>query len=265
MARSSNESSPTVARFRVTGEVSPRLTDAVVVGDSFRKGLMSKSDGAPVFSGRSPDGDVMRDHRHVHIIPEALERHGRITHVTLFAPMGFNERAQSAIARLRKVWSNGTVSFDLQTILLGIGHPQDFAGRRPRAGHCLALAEAKRWRSRTPFVPTRHRKTYNDGRPKLDANDLPIGGPEHDLRRLLDEAGLPEPVAINQLSSAKLGGKKTSWLDFRTERPSGAGRKSTYRGFGFQVEFSEPLAGPICMGYGAHYGLGRFEPCPIDE
>lgn len=30
-----------------------------------------------------------------------------------------------------------------------------------------------------------------------------------------------------------------------------------------QAGFPEPVRGPICLGYGAHYGLGRFEPVEL--
>jgi len=32
------------------------------------------------------------------------------------------------------------------------------------------------------------------------------------------------------------------------------------RGFGFEVVFSEPVRGPIALGYGCHFGLGQFVP-----
>ena len=29
-------------------------------------------------------------------------------------------------------------------------------------------------------------------------------------------------------------------------------------GYGFEIEFAEPVQGPIALGYGCHFGLGQF-------
>jgi CRISPR-associated protein Csb2 len=29
-------------------------------------------------------------------------------------------------------------------------------------------------------------------------------------------------------------------------------------GYGFVIEFAEPIAGPLCLGYGCHFGLRLF-------
>lgn len=267
-----NERTPTVARFKLHADVQPLLTDAVAVGDAFRKALMSKADDDPrppqVFSGKDGDGQPLEGHVHNHVIIEALDGDGRASHVTLWAPMGFDPEARRTLERVHKIWNNRTPEFDLHTILLGTGTPEDFAGTSRRAGHCLALAEAKVWRSRTPFVPTRHPKSYGDGSPKTDEkrDNLQIGSPKHDLLRLLEERGFPEPAAIRgpgdrgAPEATKLGGKAVRWLEFRTIRTRGGGRRADNRGYGFEIEFDEPVRGPICLGYGAHYGLGRFEP-----
>lgn len=257
---------PTVARFRVTATVPPRLTDAVAVGDSMRKALLSKADDPPppVFTGKGEDNKPLTGHRHVHVFSEALGRHGHITHIVLYAPMGFDEDARQAIEKIRTLWHK-KLDADVDVVLLGLGNPDDFAGTNRQAGHSLALYRSKIWRSRTPFVPTRHGKLRKDGTEKCDEDGYWIDGPRHDLRRILVENDFPEPVRISDVDDAdelawtKLDGKKTRWLEFRTDR-QGGGRRSTYRGFGFEIEFPEPVAGPVCAGYGAHYGLGRFEP-----
>ena len=258
---------PTVARFKVHAPAPPRLTDAVAIGDRFRKALMHTSDpdnnddASPVFAGKDEEGEPFEGHVHAHYIVESLDGDGHVSHVTVWAPMGFDDKALGALERLDKVWHNDAPKFDLQTILLGTGQPEDFAGTNRRAGHSLALAKSKTWRSRTPFVPTRHPKP---DKPK--ENGYTVGSPAHDLLRLLDEAGFPEPVALHgpdddhAPETTDLGGKQTRWLDFRTIRTSGSGRRSDSRGWGFTIEFPDEVAGPICLGYGAHYGLGRFEP-----
>src|SRR5690606_10090001 len=46
---------PMVARFALTSQAPPRLTDAVLVAEKMRAALMSHSDGAQVFSGRDAE------------------------------------------------------------------------------------------------------------------------------------------------------------------------------------------------------------------
>jgi CRISPR-associated protein Csb2 len=252
---------PTVARYKLVADDPPPLTDAVVVGDAFRAALMSRSDGAPVFAGKDASGEPLEGHVHNHVIVESLSDDGAISHMTLYAPMGFDEAAQSVLRGLDRVWNNGEVQFTLQTLLLGMGRPRDFGGRRRQAGHALALAEARVWESQTPFVPTRHAKDETDQR------GLRIGSPEHDVYRLLEVSEHPEPEDVvggwdagEGPQETELGGESVEWSAFRTVRTSGGGRRSTRNGYGFRLEFPEPVRGPICLGYGAHYGLGRFEP-----
>ncbi len=248
---------PTAARFVVASSVRPHLTDCVSVADRVHRTLIKCSDGAAVFLGRSEDGGILQGHRHAMILPEACGRDGRITHVVVCAAMGFDARAQRALDAVRSVWGRG--GHEVQLVLAGVGQPEDLGGLDTRAGQSPLLAEARAWVSRTPFVSTRHAKTFKNGRPKIDGDGLQIGSPEHDLRRLLSEAGFSEDVAVRPLSSCGLPGKNVRWLEFHTERSQGGGRRAGTP-VGFSVQFAQPVRGPVAMGYGAHFGLGTFQP-----
>ena len=249
---------PTAARFAVASQVPPRLTDAVSMAERLRTALMSRSDAAQVFSGKHVDGRPLEGHSHAFLLPEANGRHGRITHVSVYAPMGFDQYARRAMDSLRSVWGRG--GHDVQLVLLGVGQPEDFAGQDVRAGGSPLFLASSVWESRTPFVPTRHPKASRRGVPKLDAAGLQIGSAEHDLRRLLQEQGLPLPVRIERLETTSLSGKPTRWLEFRTQRSRGNGARAANAGTGFRIHFAEPVRGPIAVGYGAHFGLGMFSP-----
>ncbi len=256
VARSHDERLPTVARYAVAGNVPKRLTDAVEVAGQVRKSLMSHSDAAPVFSGRDPDGQPARDHRHAFILPEASGRRGLITHVTVYAPMGFDARARRALDAVRRVWCGGAI---LDLVLLGVGQGADFAGEDERAGQCPLFATSASWVSRTPFVPTRHAKQHN-GRAKLDEAGRIIGAPDHDLVRLLATQGYPAPAQIASVIDTRIGDRPTRWTAFRTQRNEGGGRRGPASAGGFRISFAEPVTGPIVLGYGAHFGLGVFVP-----
>jgi CRISPR-associated protein Csb2 len=249
---------PTVARYAVASQVLPRLTEALSVAERLHQALSHLSDGATVFTGCDSSKRPLQGHRHVYMLCETHNRAGTITHVTLYAAMGFDRQARQALDKLHRVWGHG--GHDLQLVLLGVGQPRDVAGTKQDADACTLFGPAQVWQSYTPFVTTRHPKTYRDGRPKLDATGLQIGSPVHDLRRLLAEVNCPAPVRIEPMSMALLGGKSVSWLTFRTQRVHGDGRRATNRGYGFRLTFPHPVSGPLAVGYGAHFGLGMFVP-----
>lgn len=256
---------PTVARFAVSSAVLPRLPDVLPFAEKIRKALLSRSDGHPAFVGRDSEGLPNQGHSHTYILPEANrvmgQTHGApgaISFLSLYCPQGFDPSARACLDNLRKVWGHG--GHDVFFILLGLGYPQDFAGFNHTAGQCSLFATSTVWESRTPFVPTRHPKTRNNGTPKLDETGLAIGSPEHDLRRLLREHGCPDILSVEKIEGTDLDGHFTRWPEFRILRKDGDGRRSTNRGFGFRIQFAQPWTGPLAVGYGAHFGLGLFEP-----
>lgn len=263
------EDRPTVARFAVASNAPPRLTMAHRVARKAHRALMSLSDGAQVFRGKDEDGAPLRGHPHAHIFCEANRpRRGHITHLTLWAPMGFDEDALRTLERFQQLHESRHGDFPaLQLVLLGVGQPEDFAGTRRAAGQCAELECARVWRSRTPFVPTRHPKGKLD--PATGELGLEEGSPAHDLWRLIgsDARALPSPTRLETveddptLGGVELAGKHVRWLEFKTTtRHHRRGRRATHRGWGFCVNFPEPVRGPLCFGYGRHYGLGLFEP-----
>lgn len=257
---------PTVARFVLTSQVLPRLTDAFEHANLVRRALQRRTDGAPVFSGHQPDGAPSEGHEHAFIFPEAHGRHGRITHLTVYAPRGFDAPARQGLEELQELNSNDR-AHAIQTSLLAVGMPSDFgAGLGPKelasiSGQTNIFGRSRSWVSVTPFVPTRHAKLNKRGEPRCDDTGLPIGSPEHDLRRLLQLAGFPKPAEVEQLRSTKLNGKITAWLDFRTHVRGVHGRRAGLA-CGFRLVFAEPVTGPIAVGFGAHRGLGLFLPQP---
>lgn len=255
---------PTVARYALSGAVLPRLLDAVSLGDRIRIALMSRTkdergNASPVFSGKDDQGHRLDDsHAHAHVLCEANGARDTVTHVTIYAPGGFDEAARLALGRLQKVWGQG--GHDLQLILLGMGHAADFGGWEVARGECPMLARSVCWESRTPFVLTRHPKTHRDGRPRLRDDGLQVEGPEAQLLRELGARGLPAPRSITRISHAELGDRRLAWLQFRRERLQGNAPPGQAMGHGFRLVFDELITGPLALGYGCHFGLGQFVP-----
>lgn len=250
---------PTMARYTVVSKVAPSIAQTVSLADRIHKSLCKWSDQgsgpAPVFTGKENDRSPRTDHAHASIFCEANGPRDAITHVTIHAPMGFDGRAVRALRQLNKVWGHG--GHDVRLVLHAIGAPGDFPG-------CPFTGTSKVWRSLTPFVSTRHGKTYKDGRPKMDANGWQIGSPGHDLLRLLALDPRLAGATISQSPARerpfRFGSRRLATLEFQTIRHSGSGRRGKDPGGAFTITFPEPVTGPIALGYGAHFGLGLFVP-----
>ncbi|MEW6278004.1 MAG: type I-U CRISPR-associated protein Csb2, partial [Candidatus Eremiobacterota bacterium] len=101
----------------------------------------------------------------------------------------------------------------------------------------------------TPFVTVRH---YRRGRGSLD------DWMEGELRLELQRRGLPEPLSVTRLPMHRLSSRTVSWWEFVRSRKNDTPRP----GYGYALEFAEPVPGPVCLGYGCHFGLGLFLPAP---
>jgi len=114
------------------------------------------------------------------------------------------------------------------------------------------FARSRRWRSVAPFSLPRfaNRGAGKPPRPR----DLP----EAQLVRELRVRGLPEPTTIKSIEGYAVGGRPlVRWLDFHTRRFKG---DQGYGLAGFEIEFAEPIQGPLALGFGSHFGLGLFLP-----
>jgi CRISPR-associated protein Csb2 len=253
-SRPGPSSLPTVARFAIQSAVLPRITRAVSVAERVHQGLLARfpnGSAPPSFTGRDESGKPLSGHRHAFIVCEANGSRDAITHVTVYAPAGFDAPARRALESLQKVWGHG--GHEVQLVLVGFGERDTFEDTE-------LFGEAKAWRSLTPFVPTRHPKTHRDGRPKVDAEGWPIGSPAHDLRRLIAEAGLSEPEKLEELQEIAVNSRRLRPLAFQAERQHGNGARAHQPPSAFRLTFAQSVRGPLAFGYGAHFGLGLFVP-----
>lgn len=186
---------PTFARFALSSNVLPKLTEAVSLGERFRQALMawSKDDAGiahPIFSGRmlgvsteDGKGQPAEGNQHAWYLPEVNQR-GEIDHVVVYAAGGFQGRALSALRTLTKVW--GTEGFDVQTILVALGRTEHYSSERHQPGFSRLIGKGSRWQTLTPIVLPRHPKFDRRWNPKLiSGTTFQIDGPEHQTLRLL--------------------------------------------------------------------------------
>jgi CRISPR-associated protein Csb2 len=155
---------------------------------------------------------------------------------------GFAAAELRALATFRRLRQPGGIP-DLRLVLLGIGERHAWT-------HTPLFGPARRWRSSTPFVPPHHQKTRGRKRET----------PAEQLYDELQRRGFPSPTAVRELPRYALNGRSLHWIKFRRQRLLGGGSRGQGLGYGFEVEFAEVVAGPLCLGYGCHFGLGLFAP-----
>lgn len=244
---------PTTARFMVYGKPLPRVEDAVRLGEFMRAAAMGRAkgllgpDALPAsLSGHGPERGV--PHSHAFWLPDPNTR-GEVEHVLVHARGGFSAEAMRVLTALEQV-SRGEGA-PLMIMLEGLGTASLF-------DHATDLtAEATAWRSVTPYLHPWHLKKPEMRTPEGKAAAL-LG----QLRREWHGRGrgLPEILEIHELASVDHGGRLLRPLHFhRFRRTRGPAQPDTL-GRLLEMRFAGPVRGPVCLGYGSHFGLGLFRP-----
>ncbi|MBL8340324.1 MAG: type I-U CRISPR-associated protein Cas5/Cas6 [Rubrivivax sp.] len=184
-------------------------------------------------------------HQHAHLLHLDLDADGHLDHILIWAPMGLDANAQAAVRATRRTYAKGA-SEPLRLALAGSGDLCDLelASTMWRALH-RATAASRAWVSATAFVPPRHLKESG------------VHTLEGQVRAELLARGLPGPASVGVLDPRIDKTARRLRHHVRTRR-SGP-RPAIDIGFALRLEFDAPVAGPICLGYASHFGLGRFE------
>ena len=254
---------PTVARYLLAGRPRPRIEDAVKIGEVMRAAAMSKfgweTDGttgrrlprAPwQITGRRKGGGPVRDPKHPHAfwLPEDADDDGWIDHVVVFVADGMDAEIQSRLDRITRIWitprtgkqgGSGDPRIDEWRLALeGFGRPEDFDGSS------RLLAASRRWRSVTPFLAAGHLKKR---------------GYRGEVKRLLQRRGVAaKNVSVTEVPKMAVGGTPRRALNFHRFRSRGRERQHDTSGALLELEFPQPVRGPLALGYACHFGLGMF-------
>jgi CRISPR-associated protein Csb2 len=236
-----------VARFALSSNVLPRVTDALPFSEQVRRALIRNrvdTSHSEVILGKKIDGEPLVGHLHAHYLPTDEDRDGRLDHITIFAPLGFDKWDLDAIGAMKTIFRRGSQA-DVKLILTGLGTVDQIAELTP-------FHSSRKWRSVTPFSLARfaNRGAGKVPRPK----DLP----EAQLSRELTTRGLPVPQSIRRIDGyTPTGASLIRWLEFHHTRFNG---KEGHGLAGFELEFDQPVKGPISLGFACHFGLGLFLP-----
>ena len=252
-----------IVRYALDANVLPLLTETIYVAETARRyvqgmfGRRFEKGSSAVFSGKLNNAP-MAGHRHAFFLPTDEDGDGRLDHLTLYSSNGFEPgRELSVLDSFTRM--HGPGGTELRLVLLFCGTVDEMAEAAP------ILTRSVKWRSVTPFVPTRHYKRRGTKRDTCSPEDFP----ETVLREEAARRGLPKPVSVRRVPRCSLwdhgkrkvsSGRDMAWLKFRRERLSGGGRRGSHPGGGLEIEFPAPVSGPLALGYGCHYGLGLFAP-----
>ena len=226
------EKTVTTARFALYAKPLPRITDAVRVGENLRIAAMGLArrlfgDGIPAcISGHDlPAGNR---HGHAFFLCEANEA-GRVDHVVIHAPDGFDARAQRVLSDLKSIFTRDGAEWRL--LLQGMDEPKEFPGALLAQGSC--------WESVTPYLHPWHRKKGFDV--------------VEQIARECRLRGLTEPVLVESIPETK-----SRALEFRRFRAKRGLQQPDRQGHFLRLVFPIPVAGPLALGFGCHFGLGLF-------
>lgn len=237
-------------------DVLPLMERALPTMALFRRALLSRVGdeqqlgACPELTGKDFEGrPLRRKHGHAHFIPLSLDSQAprRIDHVLVYAPMGFGPLAERGLRSLRKTWAKGID--DIAVTLIGIGKRHSF--RIVGGAPIPELGSGRAWVSQTPFIPPRFLKSA--GKDSLQGQ----------IHAELERRGLPDlaaPPMIARPGDRGQDGRRALWfrLFARTRRdktdtpPPGV--------FHISLTLERSVEGPICLGWGSHFGLGLFAP-----
>jgi CRISPR-associated protein Csb2 len=248
---------PTAVRFAVTGRVPMKTAHGVLLADEAHRlaGKALERDGIADERRRAILGTrgAGTDHRHAHwiVLPEPGEQGAYVRYLIVYVPQGLETDELRAMLSLRKLSGKRGGGGDAYEVR---GFPPvellfQAAGPVEQVAPEL-YGPARRWRSHTPYLPVRHRK-----REPLDAHLAADVHTELGYRPRYRD--LPSLV-ISRMEPDS--GMPDRWArDFRRYRMTEDMSKSR-AGLGLQLEFAEPVAGPLLLGKLSHFGYGIFIP-----
>lgn len=241
-----------VMRYKIAGNVRPKITETIMIADCVRKAIMSKygksNQGAmsQIFSGKDEKGNhAKNNHKHAFFLPTDEDGDNIIEHMTVVTTtIPFNQKEINAMAET-EIIRCGQSKFKM--IFQERGKLNDFNG-------IPVLQKSTRWASITPYVLNRHMKIR-----KKDGKKYIIDGPEEQLRKEIDNR-FNGNITIKNIQIQDSKSKMiTKLMPIQFKR----WRKDRLPGFGaynILIEFNEEVQGPLSFGHGSHFGLGMCIP-----
>ncbi|MDP8244759.1 MAG: type I-U CRISPR-associated protein Csb2 [Candidatus Hinthialibacter antarcticus] len=285
-----------VIRYALDSTVLPLLQDTLPMAEAARRALMGsfgriqwnrEHQGEPLppsgewpkselLSGKDASGTPLKGHGHAFYIPTDEDGDGRLDHLTVYCPQGF-ERGSGELVAADKIRT--LMTFDeskpLRVLLMGLGNANDYAPFPVRASRV--------WVSATPFIATRHPKAKGIKRDPEPVLRDPVAFLKQVLREELSRLALRENMQAyqqaidsavitplgengnfmispaNWMTAGKGSSRSIRPIQFKKHRMRKK-RESSLRCGAFQIEFPVEVPGPILLGKNSHFGMGLFLP-----
>lgn len=243
-------------RFAVVSRAPLKSTHGVLLADEAHRvaGDLLEKTGLPDQERRALLGTkgATTDHAHAHWVPiaDGHQRGASVQAMVLWVARRMSAEEVAAVIRMpvlprprrgRTADNEGyeVRGFPAVRLLL------QAAGSIEQAAPELCQP-ARRWRSLTPYLPVRHRK-------RESFEEFLTADVSTELRY----RDLPPATATPVEQDGRMPDRWAS--EFRRYRMTERMNKSR-PGLGLQLEFPEPVPGPLLLGQLSHFGYGIFEP-----
>lgn len=226
--------------WRLEAAALPPILRTLRLAEAARAAVMRRAEalrGNP----RLPDclhgpGGSGAPHRHAYWLPVDLGGEGRIDHLAVHVPGGLCDEAEALLDGLHAIRLHGHGTLGL------------VPATAPEVRAAVA-GPARLWVSALPFFGALHARPTGGGPPR------PGRDAAAQLARELGRLGRDLPEAeIAALPCAPAGPEA-----FLTGARGKARPVRPVHGL-FALAFATPVAGPLALGFAAHFGLGRFRP-----
>lgn len=225
---------------------------------------------SPILYGKDEAGSPARSHLHAFYLPTDEDGDDRIDHVTILAAGRFSRYDVSALDRLRSLsFGKEAESADADSAIGGLRATHRLLliglGREPSTAPPV-VGPASVWTSATPYLAFRHFKARGK---KRDARLLgrreatpqfleKVFAEDWDQRD--DLKHLPKPKIEFLADPLRELGWRFRSLQFRRARDRRRDDGYTRALGAFRLTFPNQVAGPFCLGYSCHFGMGMFRP-----
>ena len=236
----------------------------------------------PELTGKDEFGKALQtNHQHAHTLPLDLDGDGHLDHILLWAPMGLGADAQTAIGRLKRIWTKkskdnlqvsgvGDQSLDadlrelmkstddLQVSVVGRGNLSDLwqLPESIRKGITQILGTERGttcWVSATPYVAPRFLK--------MKGQNTLEGQIQSELKsRYGTQLANLEILHMNKPHGENKIRRFRHYQRVRNHggRNHGGRTPPVDKGYALKIQTAIPIKGPLCLGYASHFGLGMF-------
>ncbi len=220
------------------------ITFTINVGSLIRLAIMShygrqnNNNVSRTLAGKDSNGMPLYGHEHVFYIPTDDDCDGYIDHITIMTDTKLTILELDAVKAVDEIYSKHD-NIRAHVILCDNINEDN-----------SMMQEHKKWISKTPFVLNRHTKIRGN-----KVSDTPKNQVELELKRRYPLYKIINVVVKDNsipMHLSKIQPKEFKRIRKPNEKPM--------PGYEVMLEFSNPVSGPLFLGYGCHFGLGMFVP-----